>query len=658
MTDSRVPDLSVVGSPPPRPDVEYDMMKDGEVIGSGGQDIVRRTSLPGPEPPDIVAVKEPLAPSQTLDRSTIESFFEEARTWQTLARRERDQPFRDTDHIVGIVGIGERLPWVAMEYMDGGSLADRLESQPNGLPVDEALWIAECLCKGVKLAHDNGVAHLDLKPANVLFRETPGDSWDVPKIADWGLARTLVDKSQSMKLFTVEYAAPEQFDADQFDSPDTYTDIYQIGAVVYELLTGRTPYTGGQASIMHDVVYNEEPKPPSIHRETVPSAVDEIVLRALSTEKPQRFRGSVELFEQAVHDIRKKPSKAAIASPEAPISETEQNIEISDKSEQASINNSGTIPTSDKNITVVGCGGAGGNTVTQMMEEGIPRAKLVAVDTDSQHLSEDVKADEKLLIGKKRTGGRSAGSVPKIGEEAAQENREDIQQSIDGSEVVFVTTGLGGGTGTGAAPVVAQTAQDLGTLTISLVTSPFNAEGERSRAKADAGLERLRNVSDTVIIVPGGRTLDYAPSMPLKDAFAIFDRVLAGAVKQMTELITKPGFGNANFADIQTIMENGGVAMIGLGESDSENKAQDSIRSALRSPLLDVEFDGANSVIVYVVGGPDMSIEEPKAVVDEVDDRINNGARTIWGASTNQDLEGKMKTMIIAVGVEKSKIYP
>jgi cell division protein FtsZ len=308
-------------------------------------------------------------------------------------------------------------------------------------------------------------------------------------------------------------------------------------------------------------------------------------------------------------------------------------------------------------ITVVGCGGAGGNTVTRMMEEGIHGAKLVAANTDAQHLADEVDADTKILIGKKRTGGRGAGSVPKIGEEAAQENIEDIQQSIDGSDMVFVTAGLGGGTGTGAAPVVAQAAQEAGALTISIVTIPFTAEGERRRANADAGLERLRAVSDTVIVVPNDRLLDYAPSMPLQDAFKICDRVLMRSVKGMTELITKPGLVNVDFADVRTIMENGGVAMIGLGESDSENKAQDSIRSALRSPLLDVEFDGANSALVNVVGGRDMSIEEAEGVVEEIYDRIDPDARIIWGASVNEEFEGKMETMIVVTGVESPQIY-
>ncbi|MFW6045307.1 MAG: cell division protein FtsZ [Natronomonas sp.] len=308
-------------------------------------------------------------------------------------------------------------------------------------------------------------------------------------------------------------------------------------------------------------------------------------------------------------------------------------------------------------ISVFGCGGAGGNTVTRMSEAGIHGAKLVAANTDAQHLADEVEADTKILIGRKRTGGRGAGSVPKIGEEAAQENIDDITQAIGDSDMVFVTAGLGGGTGTGSAPVVAQAAQEANALTIAIVTIPFTAEGERRRSNADAGLERLRAVADTVIVIPNDRLLDYAPNLPLQDAFKICDRILMRSVKGMTELITKPGLVNVDFADVKTIMENGGVAMIGLGESDSESKAQDSIRSALRSPLLDGEFDGANSALVNVVGGPDMSIEEAEGVVEEIYDRIDPEARIIWGASVDPSFEGKMETMIVVTGVESPQIY-
>ena len=309
------------------------------------------------------------------------------------------------------------------------------------------------------------------------------------------------------------------------------------------------------------------------------------------------------------------------------------------------------------NITVVGCGGGGANTVTRMAEEGIHGAKLIAANTDAQHLVDQVNADSKILIGRQRTGGRGAGSVPKIGEEAAQENIEDLAAAVKGSDMVFITAGLGGGTGTGAAPVVAETAQEAGALTVAVVTVPFTAEGERRRANADAGLERLRSVTDTVIVVPNDRLLDFAPSMPLQDAFKICDRVLMRSVKGMTELITKPGLVNVDFADVRTIMKNGGVAMIGLGESDSQNKAEDSIRSALRSPLLDVDFKGANAALVNVVGGPDMSIGEAEGVVEELYDRIDPDARIIWGASIDESFDGRMETMIIVTGVESPQIY-
>jgi cell division protein FtsZ len=360
------------------------------------------------------------------------------------------------------------------------------------------------------------------------------------------------------------------------------------------------------------------------------------------------------IIEDAIDEAEDEPPQAPPRTEEPGGSSTE---EASTSGQMTDEELADVVKDLETKITVVGCGGAGGNTVTRMTEEGIHGAKLVAANTDAQHLADEVAADTKILIGKERTGGRGAGSVPKIGEEAAQENIEDIQHSIGGSDMVFVTAGLGGGTGTGAAPVVAQAAQEAGALTISIVTIPFTAEGERRRANADAGLERLRAVSDTVIVVPNDRLLDYAPSMPLQDAFKICDRVLMRSVKGMTELITKPGLVNVDFADVRTIMENGGVAMIGLGESDSENKAQDSIRSALRSPLLDVEFDGANSALVNVVGGPDMSIEEAEGVVEEIYDRIDPDARIIWGASVNQEFEGKMETMIVVTGVDSPQIY-
>ena len=308
------------------------------------------------------------------------------------------------------------------------------------------------------------------------------------------------------------------------------------------------------------------------------------------------------------------------------------------------------------NITVVGCGGAGGNTVNRMKEEGIHGAKLVAANTDVQHLV-NIEADTKILMGQQKTQGRGAGSLPQVGEEAALESQEEIYDSIEGSDMVFVTAGLGGGTGTGSAPVVAKAARESGALTIAIVTTPFTAEGEVRRTNAEAGLERLRDVSDTVIVVPNDRLLDSVGKLPVRQAFKVSDEVLMRSVKGITELITKPGLVNLDFADVRTVMEKGGVAMIGLGESDSESKAQDSVKSALRSPLLDVDISGANSALVNVTGGTDMSIEEAEGVVEEIYDRIDPDARIIWGTSVDEEIEGQMRTMIVVTGVESPQIY-
>lgn len=308
------------------------------------------------------------------------------------------------------------------------------------------------------------------------------------------------------------------------------------------------------------------------------------------------------------------------------------------------------------NITVVGCGGAGGNTINRMTEEGIHGAKLVAANTDVQHLVE-IESDIKILIGQQKTRGRGAGSVPQVGEEAALESQDEIRDAINGSDMVFVTAGLGGGTGTGSAPVVAKAAREEGALTIAIVTTPFTAEGEVRRTNAEAGLERLRDVADTVIVVPNDRLLDSVGKLPVRQAFKVSDEVLMRSVKGITELITKPGLVNLDFADVRTVMEKGGVAMIGLGESDSDSKAQDAVKSALRSPLLDVDIGNANSALVNVTGGSDMSIEEAEGVVEEIYDRIDPDARIIWGTSIDERLDGSMRTMIVVTGVDSPQIY-
>jgi len=307
-------------------------------------------------------------------------------------------------------------------------------------------------------------------------------------------------------------------------------------------------------------------------------------------------------------------------------------------------------------ITVIGCGGGGSNTISRMMEEGIHGAKLIAINTDAQHLIR-TQADQRILVGRQRTRGLGAGSIPQIGEEAALENEQEIRAVVSGSDMVFITVGLGGGTGTGVAPVVAKAAREEGALTIAIVTLPFSAEGAIRMENAEAGLERLRDVADTVIVVPNDRLLEVVPKLPLYAAFKVADEVLMRAVKGITELITMPGLVNLDFADVRTVMERGGVAMIGMGESDSEDKAADSVKKAIRSPLLDVDISGATAALVNVVGGPDMTMEEAEGVVQEVYNRVDPGARIIWGAQIDPAMQCKMRTLLVVTGVRSPQIY-
>lgn len=303
MSDDQIPDLSAFASPPRR-SIEYQDIPEGDPIGSGGQAMVSSVELTDQTPPTQIAIKEPLADGQTTDTGDIQAFLDEADTWKTVDQREREKPrWKEYEHIVGVVDTGETIPWIAMEYMDGGSLADRLEGNPNGLPIDEALWIGECVCKGVEIAHNYGIAHLDLKPANVLFSETQGDNWDVPKVADWGLARVLAEQTGTMEALSIQYAAPEQFNPDEFGDPDTLTDVYQVGALVYAMITGEPLYTGSQPDVMRQVLSNDPPVSPGNIRSDLPVGLDELVSMSIEPEKSDRCR-SIETLEQALNAIR------------------------------------------------------------------------------------------------------------------------------------------------------------------------------------------------------------------------------------------------------------------------------------------------------------------------------------------------------------------
>jgi cell division protein FtsZ len=306
-------------------------------------------------------------------------------------------------------------------------------------------------------------------------------------------------------------------------------------------------------------------------------------------------------------------------------------------------------------IKVIGCGGAGTNTISRCLEGDIRGGDYIAINTDAQHLLQ-THASRKVLIGRHLTKGLGAGSVPKIGEEAARESEQDLREAIGHSDMVFITCGLGGGTGTGSAPVVAQLAKETGALTIGVVTLPFSVEGLIRMDNAEIGLKKLRDTCDTVIVIPNDKLLDVVPNLSLNAAFKVADEVLMRSIKGITEMITKPGLVNLDFADLKTVMKRGGVAMIGLGEAEGENKAVNAVVEALNSPLLEVDISEATGALVNVTGGEDMTIAEAERVVEEIYSRVDPNARIIWGTTVDPDLKKNLRAMLVITGVKSKQI--
>jgi cell division protein FtsZ len=307
-------------------------------------------------------------------------------------------------------------------------------------------------------------------------------------------------------------------------------------------------------------------------------------------------------------------------------------------------------------IKVVGVGGAGNNTINRIMEIGVKGSEIIAVNTDAQDLLYTT-AKRKILIGKEITNGLGAGSQPKIGEEAAKENEADIKKALQESDLVFVTCGLGGGTGTGAAPVIAEVGKKVGSLVVGVVTLPFAMEGQRRYENAVVGLEKMENIVDTLIVIPNDKLLELAPDLPLQTAFKVVDEILANSVKGIAELITKAGLVNLDFADIRTVMGKGGVALIGVGESDSDQRAVEAVEKAINNPLLDVDISGANGALINICGGPDMTLEEARSIVETISDKLDPDAKVIWGAQISEDLENTIRTLLIVTGVRSTQIF-
>jgi len=302
------------------------------------------------------------------------------------------------------------------------------------------------------------------------------------------------------------------------------------------------------------------------------------------------------------------------------------------------------------NIKVFGSGGAGNNMVSWLYRKGIKGAEIIAANTDQQHLDIS-EADRKILIGKDITRGLGCGGYPEKGAEAARESIQDIKDSLKGVDMAFVCAGMGGGTGTGSAPVIAKVAKELGSIVIGTVTMPFKIERARVD-KAEFGLQQLREVTDTVIVIDNNRLVEIAGNLPVKQAFAVANELISTMIKGIVETIAVPSLVNLDYADVKAIMTNGDVAAIGVGSSGTNNRVEEAVHGALSNPLLDISYKGATGALIHIAGGPDMTLDEVTRVGELVTESMDQDANVIWGARISEDLKGKLTVMTIMTGVK------
>lgn len=307
-------------------------------------------------------------------------------------------------------------------------------------------------------------------------------------------------------------------------------------------------------------------------------------------------------------------------------------------------------------IIVVGCGGAGNNTVKRLMTIGVQGAECIAINTDRQHLAVTT-AHRKLLIGERITRGLGAGGYPHVGKAAAEESTGQLTELLRDADLVFIAAGMGGGTGTGSAPVVAEIAKNNDAIVVGVVTMPFSLERTRID-KAKAGLARLQENVDTAVVIDNQKLMELVPDLPLEEAFGVADEVLANMVKGITETITMPSLINLDYADVRSIICNGGVALVGLGEATGSERAHDAIKNALNSPLLEVEWSGATGALIHITGGPDMSLAEANKVGEIVSEKMSLDANVIWGARVDPRLGGVLRVMLILTGVKSPQLLP
>jgi cell division protein FtsZ len=305
-------------------------------------------------------------------------------------------------------------------------------------------------------------------------------------------------------------------------------------------------------------------------------------------------------------------------------------------------------------IVIVGCGGAGNNTVNRIHHMGVSGAETIAINTDKQHL-DMIQADKRLLIGKSLTKGLGAGGYPDVGKRAAEMARPTLEAVLESADLVFITAGMGGGTGTGSAPVVASIAKEQGAIVVGMVSYPFQVEKARL-IRAEEGLEALASASDSVIVLDNNRLKNFVPNLPLGQAFSVMDQLIGETVKGISETITEPSLINIDYADVRAIMSKGGVAVMLVGESKQQNKAESVVRECLSNPMLDIDYRGATGSLIHITGGTDLTLQDAEEVATSLTYELDPHADVIWGARVRNDMEGKIRVLAIMTGVKSAQI--
>lgn len=305
-------------------------------------------------------------------------------------------------------------------------------------------------------------------------------------------------------------------------------------------------------------------------------------------------------------------------------------------------------------IVIVGCGGAGNNTINRLYHMQVNGAETIAINTDKQHL-DMIQADKRVLVGKSLTKGLGAGGFPDVGRRAAEMARPTLEGLLCDADLVFITAGMGGGTGTGTAPVVAQIAKEQGAIVVGMVSYPFQVEKARL-LRAEEGLESLSAAADSVIVLDNNRLIKYVPNLPLGQAFSVMDQLIAETVKGISETITEPSLINIDYADVRAIMSKGGVAVMLVGESKQQNKAESVVHECLNHPLLDIDYRGATGSLIHITGGNDLTLQDAEEIASSLTYELDPHADVIWGARVNSDYEGKVRVMAVMTGVKSAQI--